>query len=379
MHALRFNRKVEFMNLKRLNEQHQNELSNAMSSLLLSGDYLKGKAKLKFEKDFASFIGTKYCNGVGSGMDALRLILRAYRIMGKMKKGDRILVPQNAFYADVMAIIEEGFEPILVSPDPDTFGIDSTAIADYLDDRISAVLAVHLFGLPAIDLQLIAFAKANELLIIEDNTHAVGATFMDTKTGNIGDASFVSFYPTNSLGALGDGGAILTNDEILSEIVGYLSSSCKADQLTHKYRGIDSELDEIQAAVLSVKLKYMEAHNHFRGVIANAYLTGIKSPFIALPLVPDHCEHIWHSFVIRTPYRDALSQYLKQNHIETRIYHPMSISRQSAFEELSDQFCPRNEKLQDEMLCLPMSPFMFLEDVEYVVHFLNAFRPKFDV
>lgn len=376
MLAVKFRRQVEFLNLKRVNQQHQNEIAKTMTQVLSSGTYIRGEATRVFENKFAEYIGVKHCIGVGNGLDALRLIIRAYICLGKLKKGDSILIPHNTFIASVLAAVEEGLVPILVPPNPDTHGIDTHQLQAFMKENTKAIMPVHLYGLACFSEQLQAFIDQHNLLVIEDNAQAVGATYQGRKTGALGHAAGVSFYPTKNLGALGDGGAVLTDDPELAKMVRVLSNYGSEEKYLHQYKGINSRLDEVQAAVLSVKLKYLNAHNHFRNVVAQCYMREIKNPFIALPTLLEDRKHVWHLFVVRSPYRDELQQYLQQNRVNTLIHYPTLISQQEAFKELKDQYCPITAKLQGEILSLPMSPVIYLEDVEYVVGLLNAFRPS---
>ena len=376
MLAVKFRRQVEFLNLKRVNQQHQNEIAKTMTQVLSSGTYIRGEATRVFENKFAEYIGVKHCIGVGNGLDALRLIIRAYICLGKLKKGDSILIPHNTFIASVLAAVEEGLVPILVPPNPDTHGIDTHQLQAFMKENTKAIMPVHLYGLACFSEQLQAFIDQHNLLVIEDNAQAVGATYQGRKTGALGHAAGVSFYPTKNLGALGDGGAVLTDDPELAKMVRVLSNYGSEEKYLHQYKGINSRLDEVQAAVLSVKLKYLNAHNHFRNVVAQCYMREIKNPFIALPTLLEDRKHVWHLFVVRSPYRDELQQYLQQNRVNTLIHYPTLISQQEAFKELKDQYCPTTAKLQGEILSLPMSPVIYLEDVEYVVGLLNAFRPS---
>jgi dTDP-4-amino-4,6-dideoxygalactose transaminase len=377
MLALKFKRQVEFLNLKRVNQQHQNEIAKTMTHVLASGTYIRGEATRVFESKFADYIGCKYCIGVGNGLDALRLIIRSYICMGKINKGDSILIPHNTFIASVLAVTEEGLRPILVPPCLDTHGIDASQLQSYIQPDTKAIMPVHLYGMACYSEDLEAFVDKHNLLVIEDNAQAVGATYRGKKTGTLGDAAGVSFYPTKNLGALGDGGAVLTNDKELADMVRVLSNYGSEIKYIHKYKGINSRLDEVQAAVLTVKLKYLNAHNHFRNVVAQCYMREVKNPFIALPTLAHDCSHVWHLFVIRTPYRKELQAFLSKNGVKTMVHYPTLISNQEAFPELKNQECDITSKLQSEILSLPMSPVIYLEEVEYVVDLLNCFRPSF--
>lgn len=375
MLALKIKRQVDFLNLKRINRQNHHEIINKIAEVLESGSYIRGHATQSFEKKFAEYIGCKYCVGVGNGLDALRLIIRGYIHLGKLKKGDRMLVPHNTFIASVLAISEEGLNPILVPPMLDTYNLDASQLERYVQSDTTAIMPVHLYGMACYNEELEAFIEKHNLVVIEDNAQAVGATYRGKKTGSFGDAAGVSFYPSKNLGALGDGGAVLTNDKDLADIVRILSNYGSEVKYHHEYKGLNSRLDEIQAAVLEVKLKYLDAHNTFRNIVAQRYFDGIKNPYIALPTVGKSCGHVWHLFVVRTPYRKELQAYLNSHNVQTLVHYPKTISSQPAFPELSNQYCARTAKLQTEILSLPMGPTIFLEDVEYVIGVLNKFRP----
>jgi len=375
MLALKIKRQVGFLNLKKINQHLHNEIINRIAEVVQSGSYIRGQATQSFEKKFAAYIGCKYCIGVGNGLDALRLIIRGYIHLGKLKKGDSILVPHNTFIASVLAISEEGLKPILVPPMLDTYNLDTSQLENYIESNTTAIMPVHLYGMACYNEDLEEFIEKYNLMVIEDNAQSVGATYQGRKTGNFGDAAGVSFYPSKNLGALGDGGAVLTNDKDLADIVRILSNYGSEVKYYHKYKGLNSRLDEIQAAVLQVKLKYLDAHNTFRNIVAQRYFDGIKNPYIGLPTIGKFCGHVWHLFVIRTPYRKELRAYLNSHNVETLVHYPKTISSQPAFPELSDQYCARTTKLQSEILSLPMGPTIFLEDVEYVIELLNNFRP----
>lgn len=375
MTAAKSTRKVEFLNLQKLHEQHKNELADAMKKVLLSGHYLRGSYTQQFEQDFARYIGCNYCIGVGNGLDALRLIFRAYIELGKLKKGDSVLVPHNTFIASVLAITEEGLHPILVPPALDTFNLDASQLERFMTPAVKAIMPVHLYGMASYSEDLEMFIKKHHLLVIEDNAQAVGAIYKNKRTGNLGDAAGISFYPGKNLGALGDGGAVLTNDKALADMVRILSNYGSEQKYTHAYKGINSRLDEIQAAVLSVKLKYLNAHNCFRSIVAQRYLSGINNPHIVLPVVEKDCKHVWHLFVIRTAHRNELQIYLKENQVETLIHYPKLISEQASYPELQNQYCATTAKLQSEILSLPISPVILLEEVDYVINLINKFQP----
>jgi len=375
MLATKSMRAVKFLDLQKTNQMYRDELLQAMGKVVDSGWYVSGQEVKTFEEQFAQYIGTQHCVGVGNGLDALRLILRAYIQLGRLEKGDSILVPHNTFIASVLAITEEGLTPILVPPNYDTYNMDTRVLDDYMRPNTKAIMPVHLYGRVCFDYELKRFAKKHGLLIIEDAAQAVGAKWQDQKAGSLGDAAAVSFYPGKNLGALGDAGAVLTNDKDLSEHIRTLGNYGSSTKYHHQFKGINSRLDELQAAVLNVKLKYIDKENEYRSTVAYYYLHHIDNTFISLPNKVKHGRHVWHLFVIRTTYRNTLQQYLDERGIQTLIHYPKLISDQGAYLELADQYCPKTARLQAEVLSLPMSVVMSYTDLKYIVETLNAFRP----
>jgi dTDP-4-amino-4,6-dideoxygalactose transaminase len=376
MLAVKFKPQLDCLNLDRVNKQHHNEITRTITQVLETGTYIRGEATSLFENKFAAYIGCEYCVGVANVQDALRLIIRAYVCLGKLKKGNSILVPHNAFISTVLAVVEEGLRPILVPPSLDSYSIDTSQLDAFVQSDTKAILPVHFYGMPCFSEELKTFADKYDLLVIEDNAQAVGATYKDKKTGNLGNAACVSFSPESNLGAVGEGGAVLTNDASLYAMVRLLSGESSNINSQYKYKGINSSLAEMQAAILTVKLKYLDAHNHFRNVVADYYNRNIKTPFIALPNVSEDCRHVWSCFVIRTCYRNELRDYLKKNKVATVINDPVIISKLEAFPSLYGFNCERTVKLNEEILSLPIGPVMYVEEIEYIVTLLNSFRPS---
>lgn len=376
MLAVKFKSPLDYHNLHRVNQQHKNEITNSIIEILDSGNYLNGQATKFFENKFANYIGARYCVGVANGYDALRLIIRAYIYIGKLNIGDSILVPHNAFSNSVLALIEEGLRPILTPPCLDNYAFDISQLDDLVQPDTKAIMPVHFYGMPCYSENLKKFVNKFNLLVIEDNSQAVGASFKGQKTGNLGDAATVSFSPEKNLGALGEGGAVLTNDERLAAMVRLLSQGSSNFNSNFKYKRLNSFLGEVQAAILTVKLKYLDAHNHFRNVVAEYYKNNIKTPFVALPTFSENSHYVWSNYVVRSHYRNQLRQYLKKNKVEVAISKPVIISQQEIFPELQRYSCDRTTKLFNEILSLPIGPVMHLEEVEYVVSLINSFRPS---
>ena len=375
MLAVQFKPQLDYHNLHRVNQQHINEITKSIIEILNSGNYIKGEATKVFENKFADYIGTSYCIGVANGFDALRLIIRAYICIGKLNIGDSILVPHNASFNSVLAIIEEGLSPILTPPCLDSYAFDTLQLNDYLLSNTKAIMPVHFYGMPCYSDELKAFVNKFNLLVIEDNTQAVGASYKNQKTGSLGDAAGVSFSPDKNLGAIGEGGAVLTNDAVLADMVRLLSNGISNINSKFKYKGLNSCLGEMQAAILTVKLQYLDAHNYYRNVVAEYYKTNIKTPFIALPVISKDCNYVWSNFVIRSHYRNELRHYLQKNNVEVAIHNPIIISKQEAFPELHEYNCDRTNKLFNEILSIPIGSVMSFEEIENVVSLLNSFRP----
>ncbi|MFV0535995.1 MAG: DegT/DnrJ/EryC1/StrS family aminotransferase [Dysgonomonas sp.] len=364
---------IFFLNLERENKRYASEFKEATSRVIDSGWYILGGEKEKFEEDFAAYCGTKHCVGVGNGLDAIRLILMGYMIQGIIQEGDEIIIPANSFIATALAVSQCGLKPILVDCDIHTYNIDPSLILKKVNSRTKAIIAVHLYGQVAIMDELRVIARQYNLKLIEDAAQAHGAVYDGRKVGGLGDAAAFSFYPVKNLGALGDAGAVTTNDDGLAEIVRALSNYGSDDKYVHKYKGLNSRLDEIQAAILSVRLKYLDQDNTKRIEIARYYSENIKNPDIILPLSADDGSHVFHLYVIRSFQRDKLYQYLLDNGIQTQIHYPLSIHRQEAYSKLKNIVIPVAESLQEEVLSLPLYPTLKSEEMCWIVEVLNQF------
>jgi dTDP-4-amino-4,6-dideoxygalactose transaminase len=365
---------IKFLDLQKINLTHQEEIENRLLQTFRSGWYLMGNDLKQFEKNLAEYIGAEHAIGVANGLDALRLILRAYIEMGVMKKGDEILVPSNTYIASILAISDNGLVPVLVEPDIEHYNIDIHKIEEKITSKTKGILIVHLYGRTIFSEELQKLAEKYNLKIIEDNAQAIGAEWNGKKTGNLGDASGFSFYPGKNLGALGDAGAITTNDEELAKTIRALANYGSNQKYVNIYQGLNSRLDEIQAAVLDVKLKYIDAENTVRRNIAKRYINEISNPQIILPDNPENeKEHVWHIFVIRTEKRDSLQSYLTENGVQTLIHYPIPPHKQQAYKEWNDLSFPISEKIHNEVLSLPISPVMEDEDITKVIELLNKF------
>ncbi|HAF30079.1 MAG TPA: aminotransferase [Bacteroidales bacterium] len=380
---------IKFLDLKAINDSYEPELSDAVKRVLDSGWYLLGKENEAFEQEYASYIGTRHCIGVANGLDALRLIFKAYILMGIMQEGDEVIVPANTYIASILAITDNRLVPILVEPDITTYNIDSELIEAKITKRTKAIMIVHLYGQNAMNAEIQGLVDKYNLKLIEDNAQAAGCFYGNNRTGSLGDAAGHSFYPGKNLGALGDGGAVTTNDEKLASVIRALANYGSTKKYVNDYQGLNSRLDEIQAAILRVKLKRLDADNQRRREIAQYYIENIKHPEIVLPfansqkLIPKGRDlryasvansHIWHLFVIRTPQRDQLQQYLTENGIQTLIHYPIPPHKQLAYKEWNGLCFPITEKIHYEVLSLPISPVMREEEFVKVVERLDEFK-----
>ncbi|MBW8523155.1 DegT/DnrJ/EryC1/StrS family aminotransferase [Chryseobacterium chendengshani] len=366
---------IKFLDLQKINLAYQQEIEERILTTFRSGWYLLGNEVKNFEENLVKYIGAKHAIGVANGLDALRLILRAYIELGIMQKGDEVIVPANTYIASVLAISDNGLVPVLVEPDQKNFNIDISKIEEKITSRTKAIMIVHLYGQVVYSEELKNLAEKHKLKIIEDNAQAIGGEWEGIKAGNLGDAAGFSFYPGKNLGALGDAGAITTNDDDLAKAMRALANYGSNQKYINIYQGLNSRLDEIQAAVLDVKLKYIDTENTRRREIAEKYISKIKNPNIILPQLPiNGNEHVWHLFVIRIQDREKLQNYLAENGVQTLIHYPIPPHKQEAYQEMNDLIFPITEKIHNEVLSLPISPVMTDEDVEMVIGFINNYN-----
>ena len=371
---------IKFLDLQKINNQYSEELKKVVSEVIDSGWYLLGEKVAQFESDLKNYIGTKYAIGVGNGLDALRLILRAYIEMGVMKEGDEIIVPANTYIATILAITDNRLKPVLVEPDLNTYNLDISLVEQKITSLTKAIMVVHLYGQICWSEDLENIAEKYNLKIIEDNAQAIGAVWKNKKSGSLGHAAGNSFYPGKNLGALGDAGAVTTDDSEIADIIRTIANYGSSKKYVNDYIGLNSRLDEIQAAVLRVKLKYIDWDNQKRKELAQFYCENIKNDKIILPNhsiiqpINQSLKDVWHLFVIRHPNRDKLQKYLADNGIQTLIHYPIPPHKQLAYKEWNGLCFPITEKIHNEVLSLPISPVMPDEKVKIVVDVLNKFQ-----
>ena len=363
---------IPFLDLKVLNTQYRDELVQAATQVIDSGWYIQGSQVKDFEAEFAAYCGTKHCVGVANGLDALILILRAYKELGQLKVGDEVIVPANTYIASILAITENRLKPVLVEPDEKTYNLDPKLIEEAITPKTKAILAVHLYGQLADMPTINKIAKKHNLLVIEDSAQAHGASHNDIKAGNWGNASGFSFYPGKNLGALGDAGAVTTDDEKLAVTIRALGNYGSSKKYKNSYKGINSRLDEIQAAMLRIKLKYLNNEIEKRREVANYYLENIKNKDVILPVVSTNS--VWHIFAIRIQKRKEMQKYLLNNKIQTLIHYPLPSHKQSAYKEWNNDTYPITEKMHDEVLSLPISGVQDLKDTRKIVQIINDFN-----
>jgi len=362
--------KISFLDLQAINAQYRDELIAACTRVIDSGWYIGGNELSQFEQSFADYCGTDFAIGVANGLDALVLTLRAWKELGKLKDGDEVIVPSNTYIASILAISANNLTPILVEPDINTYNICPNNIEAAITDRTKAILPVHLYGRLADMPAIMNIAQRHNLLVLEDSAQAHGATIDGKKAGNWGDASAFSFYPGKNLGALGDAGAVTTNNSDLAQMIRALGNYGSHRKYENTFQGVNSRLDEIQAAMLSVKLKHLNTEVAHRRTVANTYLNGITNPAIILPKT-DQESNVWHVFVIRCKERDALQKHLADNDVQTLIHYPIPPHKQQAYTEWNNLSYPVSEMIHQQVLSLPIGPLVTLEEVRRIVKILN--------
>jgi dTDP-4-amino-4,6-dideoxygalactose transaminase len=366
---------IKYLDLQQINGSFEPELSNALKRVLDSGWYLLGEEVNAFEKEFAEYIGVKNCIGVANGLDSLRLILKAYIELGEMREGDEVIVPANTYIATILAITENRLVPVLVEPDIKTYNIDPFVIKKHITKRTKAILIVHLYGLNAMHPEIDRLVENHDLKLIEDNAQAVGSIYKKKRTGSLGQAAGHSFYPGKNLGAIGDGGAVTTDNDELASTVRALANYGSSEKYINTYRGLNSRLDEIQAAILRVKLKRLDADNQKRREVATYYTKNIQNPKIIIPKNSSEnmLNHVWHIFAIRCKTRIALQQYLSRSDIQTLIHYPIPPHKQVAFSEWNQLNYPITENIHNEILSLPISPIMERESQIKVANIISDY------
>ncbi|MCQ2244170.1 MAG: DegT/DnrJ/EryC1/StrS family aminotransferase [Bacteroidaceae bacterium] len=364
---------IKFLDLKAYTDKYADEIKEATNRVVDSGWFLQGKENGQFEKDYAAYIGSPFCIGCANGLDALTLIYRAYVEMGIMKPGDEVIVPANTFIASILAITENGLVPVLVEPDADTLEIDAEKIEAAITERTRSIMIVHLYGRIAYTEKIGEICRKYNLKLVEDNAQAHGCRFGNQRTGSIGDAAGHSFYPGKNLGALGDGGAVTTNDAKLAAAVRTLANYGSQKKYVFEYAGRNSRLDEIQAAILDAKLKHLDEDNAWRQKIGNFYYQNISNPLIKLPTYLADEQNVYHLFPIFCERRDELQKFLADNGVQTLIHYPIPPHKQECYKDWNELSLPISEKIHREELSLPISPVLSLEDAETIVKLINIF------
>lgn len=365
---------VPFLDLKRINSLYHAEYLAAFERVNRSGWYILGNEVRSFEEEFARYCGTTYSIGVANGLDALILIFEGFKVLGKLKEGDEVLVASNTYIASILAISKAGLVPVLVEPDPETCLIDANRLKAAITSKTRAVLPVHLYGqlcdMPAIN----TVAREYNLLVVEDSAQSHGAMCKGRRSGSLGDASGFSFYPGKNLGALGDGGSVTTNNEDLYQVINALRNYGSHKKYHNLYKGINSRLDELQAALLRIKLRFLDEANRKRREVARFYRSSIINEAVQLPSVVDDDSHVWHLFVLKTPLRDELATYLSERGVQTVIHYPIPPHKQSAYIEWRNCSYPISEYLHKVVISLPMSEVITSSEQEAVVEAVNSFR-----
>lgn len=364
---------IKFLDLQAINAQYKDELKEACAKVIDSGWYVRGTHVVEFEQEFAKYCGSEHSVGVANGLDALTLTLRAWKELGKLQDGDEVIVQANTYIASILAISENNLVPVLVEPDPDTFNLNSDGINAALTDKTKVILPVHLYGQISPMVEIMTIAKEHKLLVLEDCAQSHGATLNGRKCGSWGDAAAFSFYPGKNLGALGDAGAMTTNDQSLAETVKALGNYGSVTKYKNDFLGVNSRLDEIQAAMLLVKLNHLDRETQIRQLIAKKLLDGINNAELKLPLVNAPESHVWHLFVVQCEQREKFQKYLADNDIQTLIHYPIAPHKQDAYSEFANLDLPVTEKLHQNVLSLPIHPCMTESEIDYVIEKVNAY------
>lgn len=366
---------IPYLPLNKINALYEPQLGNAIKGVMARGWYVLGKEVELFEQEYATYIGSKHCIGCGNGYDALWLIFNAYRHLGLLSDGDEVLVPANTFIASVLAITRNNLSPVLVDPSPDSYLMEFEQIKQSVTEKTKAILLVHLYGRNSFCDNLALFCRERGILIIEDNAQAHGALYKGRRTGSLGDAAAHSFYPGKNLGAIGDAGAVTTNDNRLADVVSMLHNYGCRNKYVHDVVGVNSRLDELQAAALRVKLCFLNRDNDIRRAIAEFFLKRIDNAHVTLPRIDDFASHVFHIFPLVSKHRDALKLHLDAAGIQTQIHYPSPPHKQLCYKEYSSMSFPVAEELSLNELSIPCNPAMSDNDVECVVNAINSFAP----
>ncbi len=364
---------INFLDLKAINSRYQQELKDACARVIDSGWYIMGNELSQFETEFAAYCGSKHAIGVANGLDALILVLRAWKELGKLKAGDEVIVQANTYIASVLAITENDLVPILVEPNTDTYNLDPESVKAAITPKTRAILPVHLYGQLSPMSELMAIAKKHGLLVLEDCAQAHGAEVKGKRAGNWGDAAGFSFYPGKNLGALGDAGAVTTNDDELAQTLKALRNYGSHKKYENLYQGVNSRLDEIQAAMLRVKLRHLTTETVRRQQIAKSYRCNISNPLIILPQVEEESAHVWHLFVVRCEMREALHKHLSERGIQTLIHYPIPPHKQQAYSAYVNMSLPFTEMLHQQVLSIPLDPTIADEQIASIIAAMNEF------
>lgn len=371
---------IKFLDLQKITQSFEPQLSRAVQRVIDSGWYLLGNEVKAFETEYSNYIGTRHCIGVANGLDALRLILRAYIEIGIMKEGDEIIVPANTYIASILAITDNRLVPILVEPDVQTYNLDPFRIKEKITKKTRGIMLVHLYGQNAMHPEIQRLVNKYNLKLIEDNAQSQGCFYGDKRTGSLGHAAGHSFYPGKNLGALGDAGAVTTDDDELAAVVCSLGNYGSSKKYINDYQGLNSRLDEIQAAILRVKLARLDEDNKRRREVAAYYVNNIKHPDIILPKTPEEFSevtkdksHVWHLFVVRCKKRDRLQSYLTENGVQTLIHYPIPPHKQKAYRGWNSMSLPISEQIHSEVLSLPISPVLKGFEIQEVCNIINRF------
>ncbi len=368
---------VPFLDLQKVNQSFQPGLGKAVARVIESGWFIRGEEGRRFEEAYAAFTGTAHCVGVGNGFDALRLIFRAWLLQGAMREDDEVIVPANTYIASILAVTENRLKPVLVEPLLNTFAIDPGRIEEKITSRTKAILVVHLYGRNAMHPEIKRIADHYHLKLVEDNAQAAGCYCGDRRTGSLGDAAAHSFFPTKNLGALGDGGAVTMHDDTLASMIRTLGNYGSEKKGLHDLPGVNSRLDDVQAAVLSLKLGRLDEDNRRRRQAALTYLSGIENPAVTLPQAESSetiGENVWHLFVVRCGRRNALQKHLREAGIETLIHYPIPPHKQKVYASMNAGSLPITEQIHQEVLSLPLTPVMRETDLQQVAEAVNRFR-----
>lgn len=368
---------ISFLDLQKINAPYQKEIEQAVLEVLRSGWYIRGEKVKLFEEEFSKKNKVNHTIGVGNGLDAIRLIFEGYKELGIMKAGDEVIVPANTYIATILGVTQAGLTPVLVEPDLNTYNIDPKLIESKITEKTKAILPVHLYGLccPIDDLKSIA--NKHNLKLVADAAQAHGAKYENNSIGALCDVTAFSFYPTKNLGAMGDAGAVTTNDPDLAETIRALANYGTLRKYVNQFKGINSRLDEIQAAILHVKLKYLDREVQYRQMLAQNYVSLIKNELVIAPYLPnDIREHSFHLFVIRCKERDQLKNFLQQKGIETDIHYPVPPHRQEAYKEWNNLELPITDQIHQEVLSLPLNSALTVEDIQYIAECINLFKPQ---